>query len=1035
MANKSRIFISFSKDFGFALKLKDVLEEHGFDIWIYLEDIPPTVDWLEEIYDGIKSSDIFLFLLSPDSIISETCKKEIDFASNRKRIIPILVREVDWKDVSEKVSRFQAISFQEKDNFDLAFKALLEAINTDFAWVRFHKKLDGKADDWEHHKDGSRLLRGKELQEADQQLANAGTYKDPQPTPLQRQYILASRKDEEHRRRRTTIGLAIGFAVMTVLCFVAVISSFVAVGQRNEAVTQSNARATAQVEAQQQAKIALAGKLAAQAQLILNKKEDANSPLIASLLAIESIQRYPNAEADKTLRESVNLLVPTYKDIPTTHTEAISTIVFSPDGRFVASSDFDSNIKIWDINNGEEIASLKDNGKVTIMKFSLNGKLLFTGSDYGDITSWDTRNGSSTTFDNHGEGYVKLDISPNGNMLIASGADGIIKIWHIETSGLVFDLNHGSAIKDLKFSPDGTKIVSSGEDNIIKVWDATTGKEEYRRPTNYFGAYSVNISPDSKRVVSGSDKGVEIWDISSGETIRTLTDNNFSADDTGFFSPNGKLVATYRGYNNGHVVIRDSESGRQISVITLDFYISDMAFSYDSKYMITGSEDGSTRLWEIETGREVSRMLQKGRIYSVELTSKGEVLASAGVDKIIHFWDFSYFNEPSAQSNNKVKENFMLDTNGKWIASWSQDSNKIEMLQISTNTIVSSIVNATPVVTVDISSDGEFIVLAGVDNIVCVWKIISLEKVTCQPHAEQVSSLKFSHNSNWVASEEGKTIKVWDAKTGDEIANLTTDFVISTFVFSSNDQLVSIGAGGDYKIDIWNVLNQQKIAELQHDSSVKIDDLIFSKNGKWLISSSIDSTARVWSLETMQEVSRITYDPQEYTNMYEVLKTRISPDEKELLSVNTVAIFNINNNAVTARESTIRIWDLLSGQEIIRVIHNSWVNDVVWSPDGNYVFSGGWDGVVRIWDANSGNEVGRIAHDAQIKSLAFTPDGLQIISISSDGGYKVSYWKPEDVIAQACSRLTRNLSLLEWAKLFGNIEYHTTCSNLPAGDK
>src|SRR6266542_1506427 len=150
MANKPRIFISFSKDFGFALKLQNALEEHGFDIWIYLEDIPPTVDWLEEIYDGIKSSDIFLFLLSPDSIISETCNKEIDFASNRKRIIPILVREVNWKVVSEKISRFQAISFQGKDNFDLAFKTLLQAINTDFAWVKFHKQLDGKADDWEH---------------------------------------------------------------------------------------------------------------------------------------------------------------------------------------------------------------------------------------------------------------------------------------------------------------------------------------------------------------------------------------------------------------------------------------------------------------------------------------------------------------------------------------------------------------------------------------------------------------------------------------------------------------------------------------------------------------------------------------------------------------------------------------------------------------------------------------------------------------------------------------------------------------------
>ncbi len=1041
----SDIFISYArKDIDFAKRIVLILAENKLDTWIDWKSIPKGEDWEQEIYRGIEEADVFLFLISSDSVRSEMCNKEIAHAlKNNKRIIPIVIRDTEIKTVPLAISKLNWIFCRydidkpdsTTDNFSGAIEEIRKTIRTDYGWLKNHTKLQLKALDWERRKDDSRLLRGKELIEAEQQLAIAGNEKDPQPTDLQRSYVLASRKDDIRRRRQITIGLTIGFIAVSVFCVIAVAASFIAVGQRNQAVSKENARATAQANAEIQANIALARQLAAQAQLILNKKEDANSPLIASLLAIESIQRYPNAEADETLRNGINLLAPTYKNIFTSHADAISNIVFSPDGKLVASSDFDGFIKMWDVNNGEEIASIKLNGRVTTMKFSLDGKSLFIGSNNGDITSLDTRNGSSTMFDNHGQGFVELDISPDGNLLIAGGVDGFIRIWNIQTKALVFDLNQGSVIKDLKFSPDGTSIISSGEDNVIKVWDAITGKEKYHRPTNFFGAFSINISPDGKQAVSGSDKGVEIWDMSSGETIRTLTDSNFSADDTGFFSPNGKLIATYRSYNNGHVFIWDSESGKQISTITLDFYISDMAFSYDNKYMITGSEDGSTRLWEIESGREVSRMLQQGRIYSIELSPKGDVFASAGVDKIIHFWAFPYFNNPSTQSDNKVKENFILDTNGKWIASWGQNESKIEMLQISTNAIVSSIANATPIVTADISPDGKYVVSLGEDSVVCVWEIVSARKVICRPRAEQVSALKFSHNSNWIASEEGKTIKIWEVKTGNEIANLSTNFVISTFVFASNDQLIAIGAGGDYKIDIWNVLNQQNIAELQHDPSVKIDDLIFSKDGKWLISSSIDSTARVWNLETKQEVSRITYDPQEYTNMYEVLKTRISPDEKKLLSVNTVAIFNINNDAVTARESTIRIWDLLSGQEINRVIHNSWVNDIIWSPDGNYVFSGGWDGVVRMWKVDSGNEVGRITHGAPIKSLAYTPDGSQVISVSSDGGYEVSYWKPEDMMVQACLRLTRNLTISEWAKYFSNIEYHATCDNLPAGGK
>jgi len=242
---------------------------------------------------------------------------------------------------------------------------------------------------------------------------------------------------------------------------------------------------------------------------------------------------------------------------------------------------------------------------------------------------------------------------------------------------------------------------------------------------------------------------------------------------------------------------------------------------------------------------------------------------------------------------------------------------------------------------------------------------------------------------------------------------------------------MAVGAGGDYKIELWNILSGKKITELQHNPSVNINDVTFSLDGRWLISSGLDGTARVWDMETMREQSRLTYDPNIYQNRYEVLTTKVSPNQKKLVSVNTITHMTANSNPTTIRESEIRVWDLLSGQIISHMVHNSWVSDLGWSPDGQYIFSVGLDGIVRIWDAASGSEIAHLMHDSEIIQFRFTSDSRQIVSIGADGTYEFSNWQSSDIVAQACLHMTRNLTSLEWNQYFGDIVYHATCPDLP----
>lgn len=131
-------------------------------------------------------------------------------------------------------------------------------------------------------------------------------------------------------------------------------------------------------------------------------------------------------------------------------------------------------------------------------------------------------------------------------------------------------------------------------------------------------------------------------------------------------------------------------------------------------------------------------------------------------------------------------------------------------------------------------------------------------------------------------------------------------------------------------------------------------------------------------------------------------------------------------------ENTARILDTASGEQIARNTHDWYLTSVAFSPDGMRVVSGSDDGTARVWEASSGAEIARMTHDGAVTSVAFSPDGKYVVSGSGDGTIFVWIYRPEDLIAGACSRLTRNLTRAEWQQYIGDaLPYQAVYSNLP----
>lgn len=155
--------ISYSrKDIKFAKNLFDALLVSAArrDLWIDWESIPPSDDWLDEIRKGIELSDVFVFVLSPDSIANDACNWEVDHALKcGKRIVPVVCRDVDYREVRKEIASLNWIFFRpDSDDFDAALKLFTKAIDVDSRHVRIHTKILRRAIDWHQHDHQSNLL-------------------------------------------------------------------------------------------------------------------------------------------------------------------------------------------------------------------------------------------------------------------------------------------------------------------------------------------------------------------------------------------------------------------------------------------------------------------------------------------------------------------------------------------------------------------------------------------------------------------------------------------------------------------------------------------------------------------------------------------------------------------------------------------------------------------------------------------------------------------------------------------------------------
>jgi hypothetical protein len=186
----------------------------------------------EALRRAIESSDAFAFVISPDAVKSSFCVEEIEHAASlNKRIVPLALRPVPDESLPQEVRFRNWIPADGDGEIKGVAERLVKALDTDLEWEREHSRLTVRALEWERSdRDRSALLRGSELRNAEAWLA-AGADKDPGPTALESEFLVAARRAAT-RRQRGLVFLSLAVAAVSIgLLIFALISRSAAVSQ------------------------------------------------------------------------------------------------------------------------------------------------------------------------------------------------------------------------------------------------------------------------------------------------------------------------------------------------------------------------------------------------------------------------------------------------------------------------------------------------------------------------------------------------------------------------------------------------------------------------------------------------------------------------------------------------------------------------------------------------------------------------------------------------------------------------------------
>lgn len=565
-------------------------------------------------------------------------------------------------------------------------------------------------------------------------------------------------------------------------------------------------------------------------------------------------------------------------------------------------------------------------GRINDITYSPKGTQFAVSTNIG-VWIYDAKTGKEISLiKQEGMSFGKIAFSSDGNTLaMATGIAGRaeVQLWNITENRIITAMPSISGISSIFFSDDGTKLACAGYFGRVNVWEI--GND-----------YKLNLITDTRL-------NEESWN--SSRLVKLSPDRRFLAVTTDDWQNRNFQIHIYNATNGGllHTLTAHKR------------WIKSIAFSPDSKTLVSGDEYESIHTWDTETGdlKDTMKWRRGTSTHSLAYSPNGDYIAS-GHRNGVRLW---YKNTDGKHSRSDAIGQY------KNIKTFTKHKDYVHIFHFS--------------------PDGKIMLTGSKDGTVRAWDTTTANlQYTCTGFLEGIRDIALSESGdNLITLNQPHNPpgtfqhRRWDVNTGDHLSSAFLRHVDATSLVVSPDGETCVTHGVSGRCVLWDIADKS----LKRLSNFSMQDFprsglnvrfAFSLDGTMLAAGGEDHSVHVWNIIDKKNPPQLQFTANEHTEI--VWSVAFSPDGTKL--------------ATGGRDQEFRIWNVASARTIQTFRGHSWrVNCFAFSPNNQVLASGSYE--LFLWHVQSGKQLKHIKQhkNAIIEALTFSPDGNILIIAARDG--------------------------------------------------
>ncbi len=430
------------------------------------------------------------------------------------------------------------------------------------------------------------------------------------------------------------------------------------------------------------------------------------------------------------------------------------------------------------------------------------------------------------------------------------------------------------------------------------------------------------------------------------------------------YSPDGEWLVAADTSGNVHIynassneeVIQLSHGGRPIAEFVFH--------PTNPQLLATAGNDGVARLWSITTGELVAQFVHNSAVNAVAFSPNGLWLGTGTADGSARTWTLTTYRQIAIMGHQGAVLDMAYSSGSSWVASVAEDGT-IKVWAATTGAVMQQIYLSSPVNLVLFHPSNFYFLTASQDGTVVLWNAESGGQVFQFSHQQAITSMTFNFDASLIAtSSTDDTARLWDARTGFPLGQYPHDDDVYAVAFSPDGQKLAT-ASADNTARIWKVNTGRELARAEHHGVVSI---AFFRNN-FILATAGEDHVSIWSDEQLgQAVYSLYYAPGFKDLDFDPTETRIT---------------------AATLDHKVLVWELASGQILLKIEVGSNVIDVDYSKDGTLIATAGEDGRACMWDSQTGEKVECFVMDGAVQDVDFSRDGSWLITGSLDGAARI----------------------------------------------